>query len=161
MKAPMTFMLKAMVCLLIVGAVFAMPNTAMAHDGAMGVVKQRMEHMKALGASMKALAPIVTGKVAFDAAKIAALAQQIGAKGGQPLVDLFPKGSLDKPSEALGVIWQDWPKFEGLANQMKVDAQALAQTATTSSSQMDVRMGFGKVAGACKGCHMDFRQKKN
>lgn len=47
-------------------AVLLIAGTAMAHEGATGVVAQRMDLMKQMGQHMKALGAMLAGKTAFD-----------------------------------------------------------------------------------------------
>ena len=47
-------------------AVFLTPGIAAAHEGATGVVAQRMDVMKQMGQHMKALGAMLAGKTAFD-----------------------------------------------------------------------------------------------
>lgn len=181
---------KTILCAALLGALFVMPTTAHAHDGAMGVIKERMDHMKVLGKSMKALAPFIQGKVAFDQVEIARLAKEIDAHSGETLTKLFPKDSLGAPSEARAEIWQKWSRFEALAQELKDQAQTLlksssgqpwlrapmaSQTSTSTlgggqnvmadgpagmPAEMVIRMNFMHLSSACKSCHTDFRQKK-
>ncbi|MEK9722941.1 MAG: hypothetical protein VW405_05580 [Rhodospirillaceae bacterium] len=55
----------------------ALPAGAPAHEGATGVVKERMELMEDLGRALKALAPMVKGQAPFDAARVKAYARLI------------------------------------------------------------------------------------
>lgn len=111
-------------------ACLAVTPGAYAHDGATGVVKERMDHMKVMGDAMKALAKYVQGAEPFDGADVAKLATAIGERGGRNLVGLFPEGSLDHPTAARPEIWQRWDRFEALADEMQVQAETLVQTAS-------------------------------
>jgi hypothetical protein len=54
-----------------VAALFLMAAPpAFAHDGATGIVKERMDAMLTLGSTMKSLLKIVKGRVKFDASKV-------------------------------------------------------------------------------------------
>ena len=78
-----------------------------AHDGATGVVKQRMEAMSDMGDAMKAMASMVKGKQAFEPALFIQSGETI-AEHSDMMPKLFPAGSMVGKSEALPAIWQQW-----------------------------------------------------
>lgn len=131
------------------------PGFAAAHGGATGVVKERMEMMKSLGDRMKSMAAMVRGKVPFDAAEMAAAAQEIQDKAPE-ITQLFPEGSLRKPSEALPSIWQEWDRFSEMAEQLGSEASGLNDIAI-AGSRREIMRQFTRVGKACSGCHTDFR----
>lgn len=130
----------------------------LAHQGATGVVKERMELMKALGDHMKSMAAMVKGKVPFDAGQMAAGAQAIQDKAPK-MVHLFPEGSLRKPSEALPSIWQQWDKFSELAERLTSEAGGLSDIAV-AGSRREIMVQFTRVGKTCSGCHTDFRKEQ-
>ncbi|OEJ69550.1 c-type cytochrome [Magnetovibrio blakemorei] len=140
-----------------VSIIVLVPGGAKGHEGAKGIVFERMEHMKALAASMKALAPFAFGEAVFDGGEVARLAETISARTGQEMVRLFPKDSFDTTSEANPAIWQRWDQFERLAEDAQKQAKALAQAALVKTT---VGANFMRLAGACKSCHIEFRQEK-
>lgn len=129
---------------------------AMAHEGATGIVMHRMEAMKEISESMKTIAAMVKGEKEFDAADVEAAARVI-AGHGKHMPHMFPEGTLDKPTEALPVIWTRWDDFTGLAKKMETDALALAEAARGASSAQDIVPQLGEVGKSCKACHQDFR----
>ncbi len=132
---------------------------AMAHDGATGIVMHRMEAMKEISESMKVLAAMVKGEKPFDADMVHGSAV-IMANHAKHMPHMFPEGSLDKPTEALPVIWARWDDFTGIAKKMETDALALAETGKTASSAQDIMPALGEVGKSCKACHQDFRLAK-
>ena len=64
-----------------------------AHDGATGVVKQRMEAMSDMGDAMKAMASMVKGKQAFEPALFIQSGETI-AKHSDMIPQLFPLARL-------------------------------------------------------------------
>ncbi|MGI9378760.1 MAG: c-type cytochrome [Methyloligellaceae bacterium] len=125
-----------------------------AHSGAKGIVKERMDVMKSIGAEMKKLGAVTKDPGLFNAAEIQAAAKALGAHA-QRIPDLFPKGSTAHPSEARPEIWTDWEKFEALARDLANSAEELQ---TVSADQF--KLVFLKAATTCKGCHQQFRIKK-
>jgi len=132
---------------------------AMAHDGATGMVMQRMEAMKEIGQNMKSIAAMVKGDTRFDGAAVQASATVI-AGHAKHMPHMFPEGSLDKPTEALPVIWVQWARFTEIAGKLNADALALAKAGQTATSVKDVLPQLGEVGKSCKACHQDFRLAK-
>lgn len=134
---------------IVMGAVVAsaISATAFAHGGAVGVVKERMDGMSALGKTIKALAPMMRGEGTYDAETVRQGAETIKAHAGETLTKLFPVGSGGMPSEAKDVVWQDWEEFSALAEQLHFYSEGLGlaadnglmvsnDTATDTSSMM-------------------------
>lgn len=139
------------------GAGFIAIQTAQAHKGASGVVKQRMTAMKEMGESMKALSLMVTGKQPYDAKSVQAIAATLKGHAGH-LPMLFPKGSIKAPSEATPKIWTNWDDFKGQADKLAALADGLASAAPQGRT---AAIGhFAKLGKACSGCHEDYRAKK-
>lgn len=146
---------KLSLCLLLVDVA-----TVTAHEGATGVVKDRMEHMKAIRGVMKGLAPIMQGQVEYDAEAVRSYAETLAAKGGTAMTDLFPEGSIHGPSEALPAIWADWERFAASARELELSATLLAETAGNprDGGAADPMKAFSRVVATCRGCHDDFRK---
>ena len=132
---------------------------ALAHDGATGMVMQRMEAMKEISKSMKSISAMVKGEAAFDGAVVESSAAVI-AEHAKHMPHMFPEGSLDKPTEALPVIWTQWDRFTDIAKQLNSDALALAAASKTAASAQDILPQLGAVGKSCKACHQDYRLAK-
>ena len=138
--------------------------SALAHDGATGAVKQRMEAMKTIGRSMKGLAAMMSGKVFYEPVKTHALAQTIKIYGSTNLTKLFPKESLDGPTNALPAIWSDWREFKALSDQLSENAGDLVRMTShergNNTERYIVAAAFKRLAKTCSECHKKFRKKK-
>lgn len=133
-------------------------GAALAHGGATGVVKERMEIMKKMGENMKRVGAMVKGKVDFDAAVIASDAQVI--RDATPhATKLFPAGSSHKPSEALASIWEEWDQFSALFVKLREEADRLQQVAEKGDKR-DIIRQFARVGKVCSSCHTDYRKKE-
>jgi len=143
----------ALATMVAVGAI----GIAHAHKGATGIVKTRMDDMKALGEHMKVLSFMVNGRRKYDAATAKDAAAKM-AQHARPMPDQFPEGSTEHPSEALPAIWQDWPRFEKLANDLVTYAEefvaAAPQTAVVAKPLVD------RIGGTCSDCHKPFRKEQ-
>lgn len=132
--------------------------SAQAHEEATGIVKERMELMKSLGGRMKAMAGMVKGEKPFDPDTIATMAAEI-AERAPKIAPMFPKGSMQMPTEALPAIWEDWTRFESLTMDLGSEAMKLAEAAK-GGEKADIIGQFGKLGKSCGTCHTDFRKKK-
>lgn len=134
-------------------------SLAYAHDGATGVIKQRMDMMGEIAKAMKSIGQMVKGEVDYNSevAIKAALEIEKHAKG---FPQLFPKGSTTNPSEALPVIWENWEEFNQLLEEMKAQSKSLAEIASTAKTPDEIKAQFAMVGKNCGTCHKKFRQKK-
>ena len=122
---------------------------ALAHGGATGIVKERMDGMGVMSKAVKVIAPMMQGQVAYDAEAIRNAAEAIGQHSGEALTKLFPEGSLDKPTEAKPEIWENWNQFSALAEQLQVFSEGLAL-----ASENGVMMGGAQPATSMMGAGM-------
>ena len=159
---------------------------AAAHEGATGIVKERMMAMDGVGKAMKEIKAMLRGQKAYDAQSLAILARRIRDQSGTALTRLFPEDSLRHPSKASPEVWQRWELFERLARDLGTSAEALAVAAEQSDhkAQSDDASGkdskqsanasaddaasqtvelpmaeFAKLARSCAACHREFRIK--
>ncbi|PLX37143.1 MAG: cytochrome C [Hyphomicrobiales bacterium] len=163
---------------------------ALAHGGAVGVVKERMDAMSAMAKAVKATAEMFKGTAPYDADAVKRTAAIINKHSGDALTKLFPQGSSHPPSEARKAIWRDWQTFADLARRLEVQSAGLAAAAENepdraagassggstgavmmaSSSSMTVsenelaampaKRVFGLVVKTCSDCHSDFRRER-
>ena len=164
----------------------AIPLAAVAHEGATGIVKERMMAMEGVGKAMKEIKAMLRGQVAYDGQSLAVLARRIRDQSGMALTRLFPEDSLRHPSKASAEIWQRWELFERMARDLGSSAEALAVAAEESddkaqpgsasekdskqsamastddagSPAMELPMAeFAGLARSCAACHREFRIK--
>lgn len=125
---------------------------ALAHGGATGIVKDRMDAMANMGKAVKAVSPMMQGSATYDAAIVKRAAAVFLQHSGEAMTQLFPEGSGGKPSEAKGTIWRDWEGFADLAAQLGIASQGLAAAADNglmgdASSDMSAGSMMGDNAG--------------
>lgn len=144
--------------LLLVCTGVLLAGTVIAHGGATGIVKERMDMMKHAGDNMKQVSDMIKGKTAFDTTLIARNAGTIMDTAAK-IPDMFPTHSLHEPSEALPAIWQEWDKFSALSVRLGDEAKKLQVTAQGGDRQAITRQ-FARLGKACSACHTDFRKKK-
>ncbi len=136
---------------LIVGAVLSGP--ALSHEGVTGPTKVRMDLMKEIGKATKALGAMAKSG-GFDAVETARLADVI-ARHGVRIDEVFTEPHMHPKTEALPVIWDEWPKFSAQGRDMVDVAKALS-----AATDRDGFLSAMKDLGAnCKACHRDFRKE--
>lgn len=111
-------------------AASAVAAVAMAHNGASGVVLERMNGMTAMRDTVAELAPMMQGAVPYDAFIVSEGAAVIAGHAGETMLSLFPEGSLEGVTYAKPEIWSNWQDFAALAEEMRVYADALSEAAT-------------------------------
>ena len=110
-------------------AAFAVATVAMAHNGASGVVLDRMNSMTAMRDTVAELAPMMQGALPYDAFIVSEGAAVIAGHAGETMLSLFPEGSLEGVTYAKPEIWSNWQDFAALAEEMKLYADALSEAA--------------------------------
>lgn len=135
----------------LMAAGFAM--SALAHSGATGVVKERMDAMKAMQAAVKSITPMVSGQVKYDAGAVRSAAATIAGHAGEAMTSKFPEGTTGHPSEARPGIWSDWGQFQALADQLALTARGLGLAAKNGLHGATGMMGgtTGRMGGNTSG----------
>lgn len=118
---------------------------ALAHSGASGVVKQRMDAMDAMGEAMKRITPVMRRQVDYDPQVVRDAAEVMIMHAGEDLTELFPSGSNDKPSEALDTIWEDWGNFSALADALRETAEGMKLAAENGLAETGPMSGGGMM----------------
>jgi cytochrome c556 len=153
------FLRSVVLCLLFFAVASTQIVSVHAHDGAKGVVKERMLLMKLMGRSMKSLSAIAKGKVAFDEEKINVLVEMIKSESGEKFLNLFPAGSAGAPSEASPAIWHEWERFVSLNGVLKKKAEKVTASLSSDDPEGNFNLAFRELGGSCSACHKAFRSK--
>ena len=119
---------------------------ALAHGGATGIVKERMDAMLAMGKAVKTVTPMMSGAAEYDADKLRAAARTFQKHSGQAMTDQFPEGSGGMPSMAKAAVWEDWDSFSELAEQLGTYARGLEMAAENGVGTPG-GMGSGTMMG--------------
>jgi len=133
-------------------AAILIPLVALAHEGATGIVKERMDAMEAMGRELTAMRRSIDAN--RNLAGIAERAESIGRTADR-VPELFPPNSLTPPTTAKPAIWQEWNRFQSLAVQLRDAAGALGAAARTGDPTT-VSARYRDVVRACLSCHQDF-----
>ena len=128
-------------------------TSVFAHQGATGVVKERMDAMSDIAAQLKSVNLMIRGTNDFDAAAVRAAMEKI-ADHAAMLPHQFPEGTDAAPSEAAPLIWTETEEFNAIFAQLELSAREIASLADDHSA---VKAGFRAVAQTCKDCHEGYR----
>jgi cytochrome c556 len=125
-------------------------------QGAADIIKQRQDHMGALGDALKTPSAIMKG-APFDLATVQASLKTIEETASK-LKPLWPETSkAGGDTRALPVVWTDLKafvaRFETMATQAKAASGAIKDEASFKSE-------WPKVVGNCGGCHKNYRAEK-
>ena len=127
-------------------------GSALAHSGATGIVKERMDMFKRSQKNLKAIKSHIRGE---DYGSIAKLADEIREWAIQ-MPEYFPEGSNVKPTEASPNIWQDFGGFKRAAMKNEMATTKLI-AAAEAGDQTAVVDAFKRVASSCKSCHQSYK----
>ena len=131
---------------------FGLVAAGLAHEGATGVVKERMDAMVSMEKLTKAINDRIKANRDLAAVKPDAEALQKLAAG---ILPLFPAGSNAHPSAAKDAIWQNWPDFEAKERALEAESGKLATT--DSKDPKALLTQFRSVFRICSDCHETYR----
>lgn len=140
----------------IVAASASASFAALAHEGASGVVKERMDLMEAIGNDFKEIGQRLQAN--RNLPSIAERARRIEERSAR-IAALFPPGTLDRPTDARPVIWERWSEFEARARGLRDASAELAEAAPSGNPKL-VSDRFKALTRSCNACHDDFRRKR-
>jgi cytochrome c556 len=127
-------------------------GSALAHSGATGIVKERMDMFKRSQKNLKAIKSHIRAE---DYGSLAKLADEI-REWAIKMPEYFPEGSNIKPSEASPKIWEDFSGFKRAAMKNETATKRLI-AAAEAGDQTAVVEGFKAVASSCKSCHQSYK----
>lgn len=126
-------------------------------------IASRQAIMKTVGTATKASAQMIKGQAPFDAIK-AELAMRALNAAAISVVKFFPKGSeKGGDTQASPKIWQDMKGFLAAAKRLEqVSAVGIeaVKGGENPFAEDDFKEVFNDLVKTCKGCHQDYRIKK-
>ncbi len=127
--------------------VFEKPDDAIAY---------RQSALKLLGAHFSGLAPMMRGRVPFNAEQAQ---QEIAVLRSLSALPWKAFGEGTEGGNARPAVWQDSAKFQQAAKDLEASMGRLVQV--SGSGDFDsIRAAYGDVANSCKACHDSFRQRR-
>lgn len=148
MMSKLSFSILATGISLVLGASLAFANG----DDA---IKARQVCMKANGAGMGVMVPIVKGEKPYDAAAVGAALDAMG-KACADWANFWPPDSMTGitvKTHALEAIWKDPKAFEAASGAYYTAFTALKAT----KDEAGFKAAFGGLGKGCGGCHEKFR----
>ena len=127
-------------------------GNAVAHSGATGIVKERMDYFKDSQDNLKKIRAYIKNE---DYSSIIPLANSI-ASWSAKMPDYSPAGSDMEPSEASPKIWSDFEGFTAAA-QLNWRATISLSKAASVGDRDSVIAAFRETAQSCKSCHERYR----
>jgi cytochrome c556 len=137
-------------------AIALLPPQSPAHEGATGIVKERMDAMTQAGKAMKDTGEHIRAGHDLSAIKRAAQAIATVAAG---IGRQFPAGSDQHPTDAKPEIWTHWDDFAARADTLERESAVLEKLADTGDAGAVGRQ-FHTVGRICADCHDLYRVKR-
>lgn len=127
-------------------------------EQAQATADTRQGLFKIIGRYFGPIVGMARGQIPYDAALVEYNASKINQLASMS-TDLFSKDTseFDLETGALPGIWTNQDDFNAKAAALVDTSAALA--AAASEGKGPAMKAFGKVGGACKGCHDDYRQQ--
>jgi cytochrome c556 len=135
-------------------ALIGVVSVASAHEGATGVVKERMDRFKASKTSLQTIKQALKTE---DWTVLQTEAEQLNVWANE-MVEYFPEGSNQAPSEARDAVWLDWDGFVQAVQAFGVTTRGLVSAADNRSVN-EASLAFKATAQSCKACHDSFRKE--
>ena len=133
-----------------------MSATAFAADDP---ITARKDLMKSMGAAAGVGGGMLKGEIPFDP-KVAMLVLATANGVSHSFGNFFPEGSdTGMETTASPKIWEDMGGFSGRISELQADTQAAFDSKPADLEAF--KAAFGSVAENCKGCHENYRVKKN
>jgi cytochrome c556 len=122
-------------------------------------IAARQDLMKANGAAMRVLVPMMRGEAPWNAAAAgqAAATVQSDAEKGK---GLFPAGSTAPNSRALPAIWERKAEFDAILDRNR-DAAANLVRLAAAGDEAGFKAAFPALAQTCGACHTTFQRPAN
>ncbi|MCB1385860.1 MAG: cytochrome c [Nitratireductor sp.] len=133
-------------------------GAVLAHEGATGIVRERMDAMSAMKDAMTAVGRMLKGESPFDAVVVGEAAETI-IEQGERIAARFPDNqeSRQHPSEAREAIWAEFDRFEALAGDT-VEAAIALSSAAADKDRTAIADAFATLGKTCSACHEDYRK---
>ncbi len=144
--------MKLIFCLILI---FGFYYNSFAHEGATGIIAQRMEGFKN---AQKNLKSIKQSLKTSDYKNIEILSKQLELWGSQ-MIEFFPAGSeasISNKSEASSDIWKNFEKFKELSKNFELASKKLG-VLSQSKNDEEIKEGFNQLANTCSSCHKLFK----
>jgi cytochrome c556 len=131
-------------------------GVALAHEGATGIVRDRMATMQNMDLQLKAIQAMLSGWAQFDPAALRNYAAALHDSCHQS-ESLFPAGSEDPRSHARPAVWDNPEAFREEFQKLHGASEALVET-IAGGDRTDIAVAISDLRQTCDGCHATFRK---
>jgi cytochrome c556 len=132
-------------------------TAADAHDGATGIVLERMENMKSMERVMKALREILLDDRPIDPVDLEAHVRALH-RASQGIVAKFPETSADPHSHALPTVMERPEEFRRQATSLESSTEQLVRLASVPADRQQLIAATKVVGSVCQSCHEQFKK---
>lgn len=151
------------ISLLILSLSFTAPAFADKHDPNLKLLKARQGDMQIRAFSAGPLFGMAKGKIPYDAEMAGQLANNLKTMLKVDMGRAWAEGTGNDAypgkTTALPKIWSTYPEVK---KRGEAYAKAVNELAAVAGNGLDALKGkIGALGKGCKGCHDDFREKKN
>jgi cytochrome c556 len=131
-------------------------GVALAHEGATGIVKDRMAMMQNMELQLKAIQAMLSGWAQFDPA---ALRKYVAAlhESCHQSESLFPPGSRGQGTHAKPAVWDNPKAFREEFQKLHAASEALVEI-VADGDRIDIAIATVDLQKTCDGCHATFRK---
>ena len=146
--------IKKLICFVNIFLFFIFFSTVnlFAHEGATGIIKERMDKFK----ESKQLMKTINAGLQQDNFKVIEESAQMLLIWSKEMHNFFPNGSDVSPSEASSDIWLNAEEFKKAIKKFEIASLELINQSNTNDRDKTIN-AFRNLAGTCKGCHEKFR----
>ncbi len=140
-------------------AVLVVSGTVVAHEGASGIVAERMDAMSEFGDVTQYIGDMFKGRQVMDRDTIGNAAR-LYIKHGDKIPMQFPDTLHSRTSgntEALDAIWERREAFDASAREFVARSRELLAAYDRGAELDELKAAFYSVARGCRECHDDFR----
>jgi cytochrome c556 len=131
-------------------------GAALAHEGATGIVKDRMAMMQNMDAQLKAIQAMLSGWAQFDPTALRKYVAALHDSCHQS-ESLFPAGSQDRHSHAKPAVWDNPKAFHEEFQKLHAASEALVEI-VADGDRIDIAIAANDLQKTCDGCHATFRK---
>jgi cytochrome c556 len=150
-------MSKAALISVLVGGLVA--GAALAHEGATGIIAERMKAMENMGRELKVMIGMVDGEGPLDRAAFLRHAEAFH-EDCHRVEAMFPPGSIDHHSHALPAIWERPDEFQEEMRRLHEASEELVAIAASADSAT-LHAAFDEIKDTCTSCHEAFRKPED
>ena len=130
-------------------------SMALSHEGANGIVLERMKAMSAMEKHMKAIGSQLLGKEPFNPVDVLRQVEALH-KYCHNMGEMFPAGSSSPHSYAKAAVWEQPKAFHEEMTRLHQASERLV-AAASGGDKIQTLAAFRQTAATCKSCHELFR----